>query len=338
MSDTLLGIFSWDFIGSVIRVTTPILLAAMGALVANLAGSPNIALEGTMLMSAFIGVIVSGFTQNLWLALIAGMLSGITMSLVLAFFALKMKTDIILAAIALNIFSAGGTIFFLSTLTGDKGSSASVNSLVFPNIDIPLIKDIPVLGDILSGHHIITYVAIALIFVMQYVLYRTPLGLRIRAVGENPHAAESVGISVNKTRLIALVISGALTSLGGLFLSMGYVSWFARDMTAGRGFIALAAQALGGVSAFGVALGALLFGFAEALSYSLQFLKVPYEFTQSLPFIITIVVLAFYAYFRLPQNAKRRESRSGQAGNRGLFQRLWEYFSHRAGIRKSADS
>ncbi|HQC37640.1 MAG TPA: ABC transporter permease, partial [Thermotogota bacterium] len=143
MSDTLLGIFSWDFIGSVIRVTTPILLAAMGALVANLAGSPNIALEGTMLMSAFIGVIVSGFTQNLWLALFAGVLSGITMSLVLAFFALKMKTDIILAAIALNIFSTGGTIFFLSTLTGDKGSSASVNSLVFPNIDLPLIKDIP---------------------------------------------------------------------------------------------------------------------------------------------------------------------------------------------------
>jgi simple sugar transport system permease protein len=337
MSDTLMGIFSWDFIGSVIRVTTPILLAAMGALVANLAGSPNIALEGIMLMSAFIGVIVSGFSHSLWLALAAGLATGILMSLILAFFALKMKTDIILAAIALNIFSSGGTIFFLSTLTGDKGSSASVNSLVFPNIDIPWIKDIPGLGKIISGHHIITYIAIILIFVVQYVLYRTPLGLRIRAVGENPNAAESVGISVNKTRLIALVISGTLTSLGGLFLSMGYVSWFSRDMTAGRGFIALAAQALGGVSAIGVALGSLLFGFAEALSYSLQFLKVPYEFTQSLPFIITIIVLAFYAYFRLPQNQKGREAYSNKTCRHCLFKRMWQYLSHRAGFRKSAE-
>lgn len=309
MNDTLSGIFSWGFIASVIRVTTPILLAALGALVANLAGSPNIALEGTMLMSAFVGVIVSGFTGNLWLSMIAGILTGMSMSLILAFFALKMKTDIILAAIALNIFASGGSIFFLSALTGDKGSSASVNSLVFPNIQIPVIKDIPILGDIISGHHIITYIAIVLIFAVQYMLYRTPLGLRIRAVGENPNAAESVGISVNNTRLIALLISGALTSLGGLFLSMGYVSWFARDMTAGRGFIALAAQALGGASAIGVALGALLFGFTEALSYSLQFLKVPYELTQSFPFMITIVVLAFYAYLKLPTVRRRRESK-----------------------------
>lgn len=309
MNDTLSGIFSWGFIASVIRVTTPILLAALGALVANLAGSPNIALEGTMLMSAFVGVIVSGFTGNLWLSMIAGVLTGMSMSLILAFFALKMKTDIILAAIALNIFASGGSIFFLSALTGDKGSSASVNSLVFPNIQIPVIKDIPILGDIISGHHIITYIAIVLIFAVQYMLYRTPLGLRIRAVGENPNAAESVGISVNTTRLIALLISGALTSLGGLFLSMGYVSWFARDMTAGRGFIALAAQALGGASAIGVALGALLFGFTEALSYSLQFLKVPYELTQSFPFMITIVVLAFYAYLKLPNVRRRRESK-----------------------------
>jgi simple sugar transport system permease protein len=136
------------------------------------------------------------------------------------------------------------------------------------------------------------------------------LGLRIRAVGENPDAAESVGISVVKTRFIALMLSGFLASLGGLFLSMGYVSWFARDMTAGRGWIALAAQALGGLNAFGVAAGSFLFGFTEAVSYSLQIFDIPYEFTQSLPFIITIIVLGIYAWRKVKASGKLNVSNS----------------------------
>ncbi|HOO76004.1 MAG TPA: ABC transporter permease, partial [Tepiditoga sp.] len=208
-------------------------------------------------------------------------------------------TDIIMAAIAINIFSSGGTIFALSVLTGDKGSSASLKSYVFPSVTIPIIDKIPVLGDILSGHHIITYIAFIMIFVVHYILYKTPLGLRIRSVGESPKAAKSVGISVMKTQFTALIISGILASLGGLFLSMGYVSWFAKDMTAGRGFIALAAQALGGSSAYGVALGSVLFGFSEAASYSLQFMNIPYEITQSIPFLITVAALAFYAWKKI---------------------------------------
>ncbi|ACR79950.1 ABC transporter permease [Kosmotoga olearia] len=299
MNSALSAIFSWEFVAAGTRVTTPILLAALGALVADLAGTPNIALEGTMLFSAFVGVVISGFTQNLWLSVIGALLMGVIMSSILAYFSLKLKTDIIMAAIALNIFASGGTIFALYLLTGDKGSSASLKSQVLPNLDIPFIQDIPGIGRILSGHHILTYVAIILVFVIQYMLYKTPLGLRIRSVGESPEAAKSVGISVFKTQFIALIISGLLASLGGIFLSMGYVSWFARDMTAGRGFIALAAQALGGTSAYGVALGSLLFGFSEALSFSLQFLNIPYEITQSMPFLITVGALAFYAWNKL---------------------------------------
>lgn len=299
MNSALSSIFSWDFIAAGTRVTTPILLAALGALVADLAGTPNIALEGTMLFSAFVGVIISGFTQNLWLSVFGALLVGVIMSSILAYFSLKLKTDIIMAAIALNIFASGGTIFALYLLTGDKGSSASLKSQVLPNLNIPFIQDIPGIGKILSGHHILTYVAIVLVFVIQYMLYKTPLGLRIRSVGESPEAAKSVGISVFKTQFIALIISGLLASLGGIFLSMGYVSWFARDMTAGRGFIALAAQALGGSSAYGVALGSLLFGFSEALSFSLQFMNIPYEITQSMPFLITVGALAFYAWNKI---------------------------------------
>lgn len=306
MNSVLSSILSWDFVASGIRVTTPILLAALGALVAELAGTPNIALEGTMLFSAFVGVIISGFTQSLWLSVLGALLTGVIMSSILAYFSLKLKTDIIMAAIALNIFASGGTIYALYLLTGDKGSSASLKSLVLPNVDIPILKDIPVLGDILSGHHILTYVAIILVFLVQYMLYKTPLGLRIRSVGESPDAARSVGISVFKTQYTALIISGMLASLGGIFLSMGYVSWYARDMTSGRGFIALAAQALGGTSAYGVALGSLLFGFSEALSFSLQFLNIPYEVTQSMPFIITVGALAFYAWNK-SKNKKNRD-------------------------------
>ncbi|MCP5455559.1 MAG: ABC transporter permease [Thermotogae bacterium] len=299
MNNTLNGIFSWDFISAGIRVTTPVLLAALGALVADLAGTPNIALEGIMLFSAFVGVITSAFTGSLFIAFIAGILTGAVMAAILAYFSLKLKTDIIMAAIAINIFSSGGTIFALSVLTGDKGSSASLKSYVFPSVTIPIIDKIPVLGDILSGHHIITYIAFIMIFVVHYILYKTPLGLRIRSVGESPKAAKSVGISVMKTQFTALIISGVLASLGGLFLSMGYVSWFAKDMTAGRGFIALAAQALGGSSAYGVALGSVLFGFSEAASYSLQFMNIPYEITQSIPFLITVAALAFYAWKKI---------------------------------------
>jgi len=305
MNNVLSSILSWGFVAAGIRVTTPILLAALGALVAELAGTPNIALEGTMLFSAFVGVIISGFTHSLWLSVIGALITGIIMSSILAYFSLKLKTDIIMAAIALNIFASGGTIYALYLLTGDKGSSASLKSLVLPSIDIPILKDIPILGDILSGHHILTYVAIILVFLIQYMLYRTPLGLRIRSVGESPDAARSVGISVFKTQYTALIISGMLASLGGIFLSMGYVEWFARDMTSGRGFIALAAQALGGTSAYGVALGSLLFGFSEALSFSL-FLNIPYEVTQSMPFIITVGALAFYAWNKA-KNKKNRD-------------------------------
>ncbi|KAF2955234.1 ABC transporter permease [Marinitoga sp. 38H-ov] len=306
MNNVLSSILSWEFVAAGIRVTTPILLAALGALVAELAGTPNIALEGTMLFSAFVGVIISGFTHSLWLSVIGALITGIIMSTILAYFSLKLKTDIIMAAIALNIFASGGTIYALYLLTGDKGSSASLKSLVLPSIDIPILKDIPILGDILSGHHILTYIAIILVFLIQYMLYRTPLGLRIRSVGESPDAARSVGISVFKTQYTALIISGMLASLGGIFLSMGYVEWFARDMTSGRGFIALAAQALGGTSAYGVALGSLLFGFSEALSFSLQFLNIPYEVTQSMPFIITVGALAFYAWNKA-KNKKNRD-------------------------------
>ena len=217
------------------------------------------------------------------------------MGALLAYFHLKMKADIILGAIALNMFASGITIFLLFLITGDKGSTSSLQSLVFPEIEIPILKSIPILGEIFSGHNILTYAALLAIPFFYVLMYKTPLGLRIRAVGQNPNAAESVGINVNKIQLYALMLSGFFGALGGLYLSMGYVSWFSRDMTAGRGFIAIAAATLGGNLPVGILLSSLLFGFVNSFAIYIASLNVPSELIQMIPYLVTVIALAIFA-------------------------------------------
>jgi len=274
---------------AVIRVTTPILFATLGAVVASRAGAINIGIEGTMLAGALMGVLFSAFTQNVWIGLLAAIVSGMALSTLLAYFALKMKTNIILTGIAINILSAGGTVFLLSAVAGDKGISTSLNSLVLPNVNLPIIESVPVLGGIVSGHNILTYFSLVCIVLIHILFNHTALGLRIKAEGESPESAESVGIDVFKVKFTALVISGIFASLGGAFLSMGYVSWFSSGMTAGRGYIALAARAIAGNTSIGSLFASLLFGFADTLSNYLQALKIPVEFIHMTPYIITIL-------------------------------------------------
>ncbi|MCL5677589.1 MAG: ABC transporter permease [Firmicutes bacterium] len=295
MSELLKAVFSTAFAYGMLRVTTPILFAALGALVSDLAGVINIGLEGMMLAGAFAGVVVSAATHSAFFGLLAAVASGVLMALILGYFSLKLKTDIILAGIALNLLASGGTIFLLYLVAHDKGVSTSLASKVLPQVRIPILDSIPVLGAILSNHNVLVYVAMISAVVVWYYLYRTPAGLRLRAVGENPGAADSVGISVHRVQLTALAISGALAGFGGAHLSMGYVSWFARDMTAGRGFIGLAAEALGGRTPGGTVLASLFFGIADALSNYLQSLRIPSEFVQAVPYLLTVVALAVYA-------------------------------------------
>ncbi|MEW6522907.1 MAG: ABC transporter permease [Bacillota bacterium] len=305
MQNLISVILSASFGYAVLRVTTPILFAALGAVVSDRAGVINIGLEGMMLTSAFTGVVVSALTGSAWLGLMAGVLAATGLALIMGYFSLKLKADIILAGIALNLLASGGTVFLLYVVAKDKGISSSLASKVMPQWQLPLIKELPVLGRILSNHNVITYIALVSALAVYYFLYRTPLGLRVRAVGENPHAAESVGVSVHRLQFIALAISGALAGFGGAHLSMGYVSWFSRDMTAGRGFIGLAAAALGGRTPFGALVASLFFGFADALSNYLQSLRIPSEFVQMIPYLATVVGLAIHARGR----AKRRDGR-----------------------------
>ncbi|MBS4536765.1 ABC transporter permease [Clostridium sp. D2Q-14] len=296
-------IFTSDFVFSTIRVTTPILFAALGALISNKAGSPNIGLEGIMLMSALGGVVFSAYTGSAFIGLLGAVLVGLISASILAYFTLKLKTDVILGGIAINFFADGGTIFLLYYLTGDKGTSSSLPSKVLPNIDLPIIQNIPVLGDIISGHNILTYVAIILIIGVWYLLNKTATGLRIKSVGENEDAAKSVGVNIMKVRYLAMALSGVFAGLGGAFLSMGYVSWFSRGMSAGRGWIALAAEAMGRGTVLGTTLSSILFGAADALSNTLQLLGIPSELISIIPYLATVIGLLIYAI----NNTKKRK-------------------------------
>lgn len=287
----LQGIFSALFIASVLRISTALILPALGGLITDLAGSINIALEGTMLVSAFTGVVVSGFSHNVWLGVLGGIVAGVLFSALLAYFHLYLGTNIILAGTAFNILASGGTVFLLYMLTGDKGSSSTLASGMVPTINIPFIQDIPFLGTVLSGHNIFVYLAFILAFLINKLIYNTKFGAHLRAVGEEPVAATSVGINVRKTKFQAILISGFLASLGGLNLSMAYLSSFQRDMTAGRGFIALAAVYLGGRKPWGTVLAAIIFGVADALSNQLGTLNIPSQLVQMIPYVITILAL-----------------------------------------------
>lgn len=288
-------VFTSEFFYSVLRVTTPILFAAMGAVVSNVAGVPNIALEGIMLIAAFCGMLFSYLFGGAFLGLAAAVLAGMMMAGILAFFTLYYKTNIILGGIAINSLASGGTIFFLYLFAHDKGTSVSLASKTLPNITIPLLDKIPVVGDILSGHNVLTYLSLLSVAAVYIMLNKTALGYRIRAVGEKKEAAESVGIHVGKVQATALVISGLLAGMGGAFMSMGYVSWFSRDMVSGRGWIALAAEAMGQSTPVGTAATALLFGVADAFSNAAAVLGWPSDLVKTIPYCATIIGLTIFS-------------------------------------------
>ncbi len=297
-----------EFLNATLRATTPILFAALASAVASKSGIINMALEGIMLFSALFGVLFSAAFQSAWMGLIITMVLGGFIGFFLAFFVLRLKTDEILAAIAINLIASGATILILLTASGDRGVSSSVNSIAIQRVAIPFIENIPFLGEVLSNQNILTYVSLIMVVVVHLFLYKTPLGLRIRAVGENKDAAESVGISSKKVQYISLIISGVLASMGGFFLSGGYMTNFTTGMSAGRGYIALAAASMGGNTAVGAFLVSLLFGAAQALANILQLGSWPYELIQMLPYVTTLIGLGVYSYIKM----KKRQRLTGK--------------------------
>ncbi|MBT9177019.1 MAG: hypothetical protein DDT20_01348 [Firmicutes bacterium] len=268
-------IFDIAFLMATLRAATPLIIAALGGIFAERSGVINLALEGKMLTGAFAAVVVSYYTSNPWLGVLAAVLTAAGMAFIYAVASIKYRANQVVSGVAINMLAAGLTVFLVQVFFGTAGMS-------------PAVTRLPNLGPFTP----IVYLAPLLVGMSFLILYRTPWGLRIRAVGEHPKAAATVGISVINVRYACVVISGMLAGLAGAHLSIGTLSVFVRDMTAGRGFVALAAMIFGKWHPLGALGAALLFGFSEALQMRLQGGGIPSQLIQAVPYIFTMIVLA----------------------------------------------
>src|SRR3954454_7872664 len=271
--------------------STPLVLGALSGTVCERSGIVNIAIEGMMLAAAFAGFAVAAQTDNLALGLLAAMLAGALLALLHAVLTVRYAVDQIISGTAINILAVGLTGFFnrqLFTIGAPAGAT------VLPRLSLPVLGDIPVLGPILFQHQPLTFLAVILVFVLQWALFRTRWGLRTRAVGEHPLAADTVRLQVGRLRIANVVLGGILAGLGGAYFTLESVPHFEPLMTNGRGFIALAAMIFGKWTPLGALGAALLFGIAEALPVTLQIqgINVPFQLVGLLPYVLTIVVLA----------------------------------------------
>ncbi len=277
-------------LAATIRNATPLVFAALGGMFSERSGVVNIGLEGLMLISAFAGVVGAFLSGNVWVGLLFAVGAGLLFALIHAVMCVTFEADQIISGTAINLLALGGTAFLMVIVFGQGGTSPDVDK--FDPIAIPLLSGIPVVGPALFDQSLLVYLMYAMVPITFFVLFKTPFGLRLRATGEVPEAVDTAGVSVARMRYYGVALSGMLAALGGVYLSMSLLSSFTEGMTAGRGFIALAALIFGRwhpVGAFGAA---LLFGFGGALTIRVPPEAIPNEFIQMIPYVLTIVVLA----------------------------------------------
>jgi simple sugar transport system permease protein len=256
----------------------------------------NIALEGLMLFGAMAAVMFGAWFGNPWVGLLAAMIFAGLLSLIFALFVIDWKANLIVAGLAVNILALGLTAYLLVVLFNARGAFSPSNLTSLPKVNVPIIDQIPILGDILSGHGVMVYLAWISVLLTSLLLYRTPLGLHIRAVGEHKEAAKTAGIPVRGVEYVALLLGGILSGMAGAQLSIGDLALFSDNMTNGRGFIALAAVFFGAGNPWLTSLGCLLFGFFEALQYRLQITTgMPPQLLQMMPYLIVVIILVVLA-------------------------------------------
>lgn len=273
-----------SILSTTLSSATPLIFAALGGLFSERSGVVNVALEGIMLISAFTSVAFAYYTGNAWMALILTMLIGGLVGLVHAVVSIKFKAEHVVSGTGINFLAVGLTGLLMQSIFGLAGASPRVDKL--PTLGFPGFLNIPVL----SGHNVLVYLAIVMVLGAHYFLNKTPWGLRLRAVGEHPRAADTVGINVIKYRYFGVIASGVIASIGGTYLALGPLGFFFEGMTVGKGFIALAALIFGKWTAFGALLACLLFGFFDALQIQLQVwgFSVPSQIIRSIPYLLTI--------------------------------------------------
>jgi simple sugar transport system permease protein len=287
---------SMDLVGmmntSLIRAT-PIALAAMCGVISERAAVINIGIEGIMLMSAMTSVMTATLTHNLYVGLLVGILTGMAVAGLHAVLVIRFKVDQIISGVAVNIIGTGISSFISNRYMQIHIDQLN-NSGTFPNVPIPLLVKIPILGPVLFENNILVYLMLILVGLMYVVLFYTPWGLRTRAVGEHPKAADTLGVNVFKTRYVNVILGGLIAGIGGVYFTIGSVGRFDKLMTAGKGFIGLAAMIFGNWNPIGALGSSLIFGFADSLQVKMQILNIPVptEFLQMAPYIVTMIVLA----------------------------------------------
>ncbi len=272
----------------------PILLAALGEVFSERAGLVNIGLEGIMAVGAFVAFAVGKVTGNLWIGLLAGMAAGVAVNMIYAFCAITLCSDQTVTSMAVNILAPAIALFGYNLFVGSNPDNATGAQMA--SIAIPVLSDIPVIGNGLFDQTLLAYLAFLLVPCVSFFFKRFRAGLSFRSVGENPQAAETLGINVIRVKYLACVVCGALTAAGGAFLTICYTPIYTDGIVAGRGFIALATVIFGRWSAVGVMLASLLFGFFDGLNVALQasFQSAPVMFFKMIPYVFTIIALMFF--------------------------------------------
>jgi simple sugar transport system permease protein len=295
------GFLSWAASGAALNLAgllrttlvraVPITLGAFSGILSERAGVVNIAIEGMMLTGAMVSTLVGSIT-NLWVGLLAGILSGAFLATIHAILSIKYKTDQIVSGTVINIFSIGITSFISAKFMQRYQELNSPG--IFPNWQVPILSDIPFIGPILFDQKLFFYLMVVFMFLLHFGLFYTRWGLRLRAVGEHPKAADTLGINVFRTRYMAVILGGMMAGLGGSYFTLGSVGRFDEVMTAGRGFIGLAAMIFGNWRPFGAFGAGLLFGFADMLATNIAILgvQIPSEFLLMTPYLATMIVLA----------------------------------------------
>jgi simple sugar transport system permease protein len=276
---------------SMLRFATPLIFGALGGMFSERSGVVNVGLDGMMLMGAFFGIMAADKLDSWVLGLLVGVLSGGAMALLHAIWSIHFRADQVISGFAINFLSYGLTAYLFFDVYGQEGTPTDIPAI--PNVRLAFIDDVPFFGDVFGNLNLMIWIALLLIPLSWLVLFRTPIGLRLRAVGEHPRAADTVGIDVYAIRYGAVIVSGMLAAAGGAFLSIGFVGSFTENMTAYRGFIALAAVIFGNWRPFGAAAACLLFGFSSALAQRLpEYSSSTAVLFQALPYVLTLIAVA----------------------------------------------
>ena len=285
-------VVTWSaLIAATLRFATPLTFGALAGIVSERSGVVNVGIEGMMLMGAFFGIFGADLLDSWFLGLLVAMAAGGALALVHAFFSIHLRADQIVSGMALNFLALGVTGYVFLDHYGDQGTPDNISRV--PDVSIPGVKNLSFFGDAIGKTNLLIWLSLIGVVVLAVFLFRTPRGLRLRSVGEHPRAAETVGISVIRTRYLAVVTSGMLAALGGAYLSIGFVGSFNQGMTAGRGFIALAAVIFGKWRPGGALAAALLFGFSTALAQRLPaFSPSAAVLFQALPYVLTLIAVA----------------------------------------------